>query len=607
MKKRILFLTGTFVLTVLIFIGAKMAFMLCNIDSQQFSWVDMCNVLVHGLSLDLSTSLYVFAFPLLFSLVTVWQPLPKGVLKVYFGIIALAMSLAFVADTSLYNFWHFKLDASCLSYLETPTEAMASVTTGYLLVRFMMWFLLAWIIYYLYSLLIIKMLPSKPLWSTLPQILAEIVIYVLLIPVVVIGIRGGIGESTTNIGQVYFSQNQFLNHSAVNPVFSFFSSIGKSGDYIVSYNFFPEEENLAKTIKLYPRESVDSDTLLKTTRPNILIVVMESCGGQFTSLGGHEEITPHLNALFDESVFFESCYANSWRTDKGMVSILSGYPAFPITSIMKIPEKSRKLPSIASTLRKEGYATSFLYGGDINFTNMRSYVMGTGYEQLRWRADFSKDEQNTAKWGVRDDVVFASLLEEIKQEKSDHWMKTVLTLSSHEPWDVPTKVLDDEVYNAFHYLDNCIGTFLDGLRQMPVWENLLVVILPDHGYRYKGIDETTRLYNHIPLIWTGGVIREPKRVRAVCSQSDLAATLLGQMQLDHSVFTFSRDVVSKNYEQAFALHTYNNGVTLIDSAGFMAYDIDAETIIAHEGENADSLLEVSRSILQLASHDLIAK
>ena len=253
--------------------------------------------------------------------------------------------------------------------------------------------------------------------------------------------------------------------------------------------------------------------LLNTTRPNIIIILMESCGGQFTELGGHPEITPRLNALAREGVYFTACYANSWRTDKGVVSTLSGYPAFPITSVMKIPEKSRKLPSIASSLAAEGYATAFYYGGDINFTNMRSYLMGTGYQQLRWKADYPADQQHSAQWGVRDDLMFSSLLADIRGESSDHWMKTLLTLSSHEPWDVPTHDLDDEVYNAFHYLDRCIGDFIDALRQTPQWDNLLVVILPDHGFRYQGIDETTRLYNHIPMFWVGGAVSEPQRAQ----------------------------------------------------------------------------------------------
>jgi phosphoglycerol transferase MdoB-like AlkP superfamily enzyme len=407
---------------------------------------------------------------------------------------------------------------------------------------------------------------------------------------------------------VYFSQNQFLNHAAVNPVFSFLSSIGKSGDYIVSYNYMTDDECRELTDSLFYTDSTGADTLLTTHRPNILLIVMESCGGQFTMIGGHPEITPRLNQLAQEGVYFSECYANSWRTDKGMVSILSGYPAFPVTSVMKVPEKSRKMPSIAHSLGQAGYQNTFYYGGDINFTNMRSYVLGTGYDRLVWKADYSSDEQSTCQWGVRDDIMFNTLLTDIQKESNDKpWMKTLLTLSSHEPWDVPTKVLDDEVYNAFNYLDQCIGRFIDDLRKTAAWKNTLIVILPDHGYRYKGIDEGTRLYNHIPLLWVGGAVRQPVVIDRLCNQSDLAATLLGQLGIRHDDFRFSRDITSNSYRQPMAYHNSTSCVSVYDSTGWMAYDIDANSMITQEGNDSERLLRLSRAILQLTSHDLKEK
>ena len=604
MKQRLLFLLKFYLLLVLVFIVAKVVFMLSYFGEQPFSVGDVCNVIRHGLSLDLSTALYFLIVPFLLTIVSFWTKMPKWLFRAYYVLVAVAFSLAFVSDTSLYGFWHFKLDASCLQYLETPTEAMASVSSGYLLIRLLIVIGvgaaicgLAWKTDSL----------EHPTISTLSHKLRNTLLFILLIPLIVIGIRGGLDESTTNIGQVYYSDNQFLNHSAVNPVFSFLASLDKSGDYITAYDFYDEEKCQQLTDSLFSPQSTDSDTLLNTSRPNIVIILMESCGGQFTKIGGHNDITPNLNRLMDEGISFKECYANSWRTDKGTVSVLSGYPAFPITSVMKVPERSRKLPSIAASLVLEGYENSFFYGGDINFTNMRSYVMSSGYSRLRWKADYSISEQRSAQWGVRDDLMFASLLDDIRQEKSEHWMKTLLTLSSHEPWDVPTHELDDKVYNAFHYLDGCVGQFVDSLRQMPQWKNLLVVILPDHGYRYQGIDETTRLYNHIPLIWTGGAIKEHRAIDRLCNQSDLAATLLGQMGIDHKAFTFSRDVMSNDSLIPMAWHTYNNGVTVYDTAGFVAYDLDVEKVIAREGQNEQELLERAKALLQLTSHDLVRK
>ena len=599
MRERATYLLKYYLVTIALFVVAKLAFML--VCGNGLSLGDYAAVVWHGLSLDLPTARYFFCLPCLLTVVSLWVKMPRIAFLIYNAIVAVAFSLAFVADTSLYPFWHFKLDASCLQYLETPTEAMASVTTAYLLLRLVLLVALAVLVYLAFSRL-------RTCFQRARQRILATLVALLLIGPIIIGIRGGLGESTTNIGQVYFSQNQFLNHAAVNPVFSFLSSIGKSGDYIVSYNYMTDDECRELTDSLFYTDSTGADTLLTTHRPNILLIVMESCGGQFTMIGGHPEITPRLNQLAQEGVYFSECYANSWRTDKGMVSILSGYPAFPVTSVMKVPEKSRKMSSIAHSLGQAGYQNTFYYGGDINFTNMRSYVLGTGYDRLVWKADYTSDEQSTCQWGVRDDIMFNTLLTDIRKEPNDKpWMKTLLTLSSHEPWDVPTKVLDDEVYNAFNYLDQCIGRFIDDLRKTAAWKNTLVVILPDHGYRYKGIDEGTRLYNHIPLLWVGGAVRQPVVIDRLCNQSDLAATLLGQLGIRHDDFRFSRDIASSSYRQPMAYHNSTSCVSVYDSTGWMAYDIDANSMITQEGNDSERLLRLSRAILQLTSQDLKEK
>ena len=135
MRGRVCYLLRFYLLTVLIFIAAKVAFMLFNYEGHEFGVSDICQVIWNGLSLDLSTALYILALPFLMTIVSVWVKVPRWLFYIYDAIIALAFALAFTADTSLYPFWGFKLDASCLQYLDTPTEAMASVSTGYLLLR----------------------------------------------------------------------------------------------------------------------------------------------------------------------------------------------------------------------------------------------------------------------------------------------------------------------------------------------------------------------------------------------------------------------------------------------------------------------------------------
>lgn len=600
MVKRMVYLIEVYLLTVLIFIAAKLFFMWYNAINQLFQASDVFDVICHGLSLDMSMSLYLITIPFLCVGVSIWYPHEKVfryILRSFYVVIAIALALAFVADTSLYEFWLFKLDASCLQYLETPTEAMASVSIGYIIVRLLAVIILSALFTWAYWSIPLR-LPSvyKRIWAS--------VVWILLLPLIIIGIRGGLDESTTNIGQVYYSQNQFLNHSAVNPVFSFFASFEKSASNNTIYNYMDDEE-CEKIIKsLYNTESVDSETLLNTQTPNIIIILLEGCGGEFTEIGGRMDITPNLNRLAKEGIYFSNCYGNSWRTDRGTVCTWSGYPSFPTMSVMKIPSKSRTMPNIAKTLReKRGYNTFYLYGGDINFTNMRSYLISGGFEQLMWKEDYTAEEQKTAKWGVCDEITFKSIFD-LSQNQKQPFIIGFSTLSSHAPWDVPIRKFDDEILNAMYYLDQCLGDFIQRFRQTKVWDNTLVILLPDHGIPYKDIDERHPLMNHIPMIWVGGAVKAPLRIEQVCNQTDLPATLLGQLGLSHDDFTFSRDVLSKSYTQPFAINTYTEGFSVNDSVGYVNYDLIGDRICVKQGEHIDELLQRGRAILQAASKDL---
>ena len=595
-----LYLVKFYVATLLFFLVAKIGFMLYHHGGHDFTFTDMLQVLGHGLSLDLSTSLYILIIPFLLTILSLWINLSRWIFRGYYIIIAIILSLAFVTDTSLYEFWLFKLDASCLQYLETPTEAMASVSMVYILFRIICVLVIATLFYWIYDKLTTQ---SQKLTAQSQKLIATLVA-ILLIPLIIIGIRGGLDESTTNIGQVYFSQNQFLNHSAVNPVFSFIASFEKTASNNVSYRFMDDDECQHIVSELYHTQSIGSDTLLTTQTPNIIVILLESCGGQFTEISGRTDITPNLNRLAREGIYFTNCYANSWRTDRGIVCTLSGYPSFPTISVMKIPSKSRTLPNIARTLQDErGYTTHYLYGGDINFTNMRSYLVSGGFAALTWKNDYTKDEQETAKWGVRDDITFETLYQ-LTTTMSQPYLIGYSTLSSHSPWDVPIHHFDDEVLNAFYYLDQCVGNFIERLRKSDAWDHTLVVMLPDHGIVYNGLDESNPLLNHIPMIWVGGAVKAPKRIEQICNQTDLPATLLGQLGINHDTYIFSRDVLSKTYTKPVAIHTYDDGFIMTDSVSFVNYDFISDRVIIEQGKKNPQLLLWGRAILQAASKDL---
>lgn len=605
MKKRIAYISLYFFTVLLIFILQKPLFMLYNGSIEKgFGFADYMQVMVHGASLDAATAGYLTAFPFLLVLISIWfRKFPlKKILYGYYILAAALISIIFVVDMALYTFWGFKLDASVFLYIDSPKEALASVSVGFILLRVLAILLLI----ALNSWVLLKITPSvlnatrKRIAGTAGMLLLGSVLFII--------IRGGVTESTSNIGQVYFSNEPFLNHSAVNPDFSLLSSMGKSQDFASEFNFFDEEKRAALFDGLYPTTDGDSIIqVLNTKRPNILIILMEGFGGAFVEpLGGLPDVTPHFNRLSKEGVFFTNCYANSFRTDRGTVCTFSGYLGLPTASVMKIPAKSRTLPAIAEGLSKAGYKTDFLYGGDINFTNMKSYLLSTGYQRLTANTDFSLAEQTSNAWGVNDDITFEYLYNQLRNRKEEGpWHTAFLTLSSHEPFEVPYHRLEDKIPNAFAYTDECLGKFIDRLKQTPAWKDLLVICLPDHGFYYprEGSNAMPRFY-HIPLLWLGGAVKQPMQVDKIMNQTDLAATLLGQLGLEHTAFTFSRNVLGSDYKYPFAFYSFNNGFSFRDSTGVTVFDNNSGSILFDEPEADESRLDKGKAILQTVYDDL---
>ena len=575
MKKRVIYLLTLYAMLIAVFVLQKTAFMLVDMpDGKSYGIGDWWNVVVNGLLLDIPMAGYLTALPLLVVMASVWvnKTVPlRRIATPYYIIVAMVTGIIFIADMALYPFWQFKLDALALSYLESPQGAFASVSVGFVVVRL----ILICVVVALTAWLLVKITPAvlQPVAKTSRRIVFTAAVVVCL-PLYVISIRGGVGESTANIGKVYFSDDTFLNHAAINPTFSLLYSLDKTTDYASEFNYFSEEERKSIITTLHPLPST-LHPLPSTLHPlpSILLIIMEGFGGQFVeAVSGRKDITPNYNRLAREGIIFTNCYSNSFRTDRGTVSTLSGYASFPTLSVMKIPAKSRTLPCLANTLNANGYTSSFLYGGDINFTNMQSYLRTGGYSTIVSDVDFDNKDRKDNPWGLDDDVTFDRLYDMILSQKQQPWHICYLTLSSHEPWTVPYHRLKEEIPNAFAFTDHCLGQFIDRLKKTPAWDNLLIVCIPDHGYGYpEGIGHEE--HHHNSMLWIGGAVKEHKVVDTIMNQSDMAATLLGYLGIDHSEYTYSRDVLSQDYKYPYAFFTFKEGIGFVDSTGYSVYDI----------------------------------
>lgn len=595
----LLFLGALFAMSLLVMAIEKPLFLLWyHAQAAEASAAELALVVWNGLKLDQTVAGYITALPLLVVLAALWIPgrWSRSVLKGYLLVIAAVSATAFAANLALYEYWAFPLDSSVLQYLASPKEALASVTAGQLLLQLLVAAAvfggMAWCYLRVLRLYDPARRSTHRAGSTLVLLLAA---GVLFLP-----IRGGVSVATANVSKVYFSGRMFLNHAAVNPLFSFLSTLSDGDDALYEYEFFPEPERAAifEPLRGDLPAGIGTDTLLRTRRPNVVLFLVESFGRSTVDerVGG-EPVAPEFQRLKGEGVYFDNLFANSFRTDRGTVAVLSGFPAQTKMSVMKLPVKSQRLPSIARSLRREGYATSFYYGGDLNFTNTASYLYGTGFDRLTWQKDLHFDAP-TSKWGYADDVVIDAFTDHVLAEAASQrpFFAAMLTLSSHEPFDVPFAKFDDPMLNAMAFTDACLGRFVERVRQTPVWDDLLVILIADHAYPYPyGIANSDALRHRIPMLWLGGAVRRPTVVETYGSQSDLAATLLAQLGIAHGDFLFSRDLFDPARPK-FGYWCFNNGFGVADAGGTTIFDCTSARVISPDSTAAQ--LRDGKAMLQ---------
>lgn len=589
----------------------KPLFMLFNrSETPQMGFRDFIDVIWHGLPLDLTVAGYITALPLLMMLVSIfWHTkLFNAILKYYLIIICALLAVIFSVDLELYGFWGFRLDATPFFYLTNPKLAMASTNIWVIMRQVLIGVLYGWVAYKWLKRFVITKNAS---FTSRCNPITTTPVALLLGGLVFIAIRGGVTVSTANVGMVYYSPNLFFNHAAINPAFSLLSSISKQKAFDKMYDYL--EEGTRETLFAEMLEKHDGSfspdsahTLLRDKRPDIYLIILESFSANAVeALGGTPGITPNLDKLSKEGILFENFYTNTFRTDRGLVSVINGYPAQPSTSIMKYPAKSQSLPSLARSLNQNGYRSEFIYGGDINFTNMQSHFRAGGYERIISDANFPLSDK-LSKWGANDDVTFKWLYNDVMQDTSSMPVfRTFLTLSSHEPFEVPYHKFENPYLNTVAFADSCIGVFTDELKASGKWDNSLLIFVSDHGFKYPDtLDNYTPARYHIPMIWAGGAIEQPKTIERYGSQIDLAATLLGQLGIDYSEFEFSKNMMNPDAPQ-FAYYSFSNGFGILDSTQNVVFDADSKTIqLAQDAETTPQYADKVKAFVQSLYDDL---
>ena len=607
-------LVGNVILNMVMFTAIsvilKPVFMFYNHSAfKDCNFTDYLAVIWHGLPMDVSVAGYFTIIPALLALISIWlhPALIRILHRTYLALASFLISIVYCTDAVLYGFWQFRIDSTPFFYfLSSPKDALASVPIWWVLLGIVVVVVLTAVLFFILCKTIGTFPESKGIAKD--RLIASGVMVVVL-ALLFVPIRGSLGTSTMNLGRVYYSENQKLNHAAINPCFSLLSSLMNDEDTKDQYRFMAADE-ANKLFSQITDKTKQGGTdavfkLLNTNRPNIVMVVLESFSAHIMkSMGGTANVAVNMDKWANEGVLFTNFYANSFRTDRGLAAILAGYPAQPTMSIMKYPNKTGNLPMFPQKLKKAGYQLKYYYGGDADFTNMRSFVTTAGFEDLVSDADFPI-KLRLSKWGVPDQYVFDRALADIKsQAPNATHLSVIQTSSSHEPYDVPFKKLNNKILNAFAYTDNCLGKFVAALKKLPSWKNTLVVLVPDHQGCYpEDMDNYSPQRYHIPLLLLGGALKAKGPIATLGSQADIAATLLSQLGFSYSEFTFSKDMLNPNVPH-FAFSTVPNAFMMKTTDNTVFYNCETNKTILDNGKTPGKNLPYGKAYLQKLYDDI---
>ncbi|MBQ7570764.1 MAG: sulfatase-like hydrolase/transferase [Bacteroidaceae bacterium] len=575
MKSTVRYMVSLFLLLMAVFAIGKGVFVWYNHSIETVNPGGMAGIWLHGLLLDMRTTAILLLIPAL--VIALMKKGLRWVLAPYFAVLGIAVGAIIVADMVMYEFWEFKLCAVHLSYAASPEGTTNSVSVGFLVSRalLILGFVLAVAVPAI-GLTPERMEGNRRHW-----------------PFIILAI---LAIAPIHVSSCYHRGPLFMSHAATNPVYRFFASFGDAQRYATVDGGLP-------AVATDKTGAAITDTLLTTERPNVLFVMMESFGGKFVKeLGGLPDVAPNLSRLIPEGIFWDQYYSNSFRTDRGTVCAYSGWTSYPTVSPMKEVGMHDRLSSLPRSFRHAGYQTGYMYAGAMTNMGKQRYLLDMEFESLMDDTYFTQEELNSS-WGANDSTSAMKMFHTIAEIRPDaQWMMVWQTISSHEPWDVPYHRLEDKRLNAFAYTDQCVGDLIDSLRTLPVWDRLLVIVIPDHGFLYQQTYDDPEFF-HSPMLWLGGAVKEPRTMHTLMNQSDIAATLLAQMGLGHDDFPWSRNVLSPDYEP-FVYCTYPAGLLYKDATGETLYDLTAMQPVP-VGEPADSLrLGKALQILKHSYQDL---
>ena len=615
MKTQALFFLRLFLFWLMLFAFERLLFIFHFFGEFSGNYGDLLLVPFYGFRLDWAGFSYVMGIPFLLSVFAFFPKTEKGIkiINVSIAIFVWAMivvsALIAAGEIVSYYEWQTKLSSKIWIHFTTPSEIFRTSSGSYtywFLFYFFIQLIFAWFMYVKVFKKIRVQLISRPAGARLRD---GVIYFMLGIGIFALGVRGGWQEIPVSATNAYHSEKRIVNDVTVNSVWNFIHmSYTASKVNLDEYfdNLSPEEAEQIQRELYAAAPCSDTTSVFTTNRPNVVLVTLEGWSAQLIeSLGGEKNITPNFDALCDEGLLFTQIYSTGGTSETGHSSIISGYPTISGISISTESAKCRKLPSLNQSFEEKGYSTFYTFGGALSYGNIGGYLSDVGFDRLVDENDL--DLEPTGQLGIHDEAMFPYFLSEIQAAKRPFFYG-LFTQSTHSPYDMPVEPYDgysgDGYVTSMNYADEHLGRFAEGIRQLPDFNNTIVIFIADHGKsNIFNPDTYDEKFFHIPLLIWGGALKPEQRGRRVDkigSQADLAKTLLNQLDMDSESYRWSKDLLNPN-TQEWAICTSTLSYGWKDSSGYTVYQMIEDHLIYSAYEDPgqrDEVLKKCRAVLE---------
>ncbi len=612
MKRFVIYLVKILLFLLLMFTTMRVVFIvnywhLVTVD--QVPFLEIIRGFFKALPLDISTACFMIPLPalIIFILTCFNRNVSYRWIRWYFYIIIAVYILIVMGEIGIYGEWGTKLSVKALAYLENPSEVINTASTQQTVLLISLWACFTLLFCWWY----VKWIePSNGDYvrdKAHPVMYA--VVFVLSFGLMFIGMRGGLNEIPISTSSGYFSNYKIVNIMTVNPAYNLMENI--TNDINVSdkahFNFMDVHKAEEITKETHQTDCESTVNILKTERPNIFIVLLESWSADLIeSLGGDPSIAPNFHNLEKDGLLFTNFYASANRSQQGIASILGGLPGLPVTTITNHPEKYYAIPSIVQSLDTLGYYSSFYFGGELNYGNILSYLRYNKFDRVVEGNDVT-ERFHKGKLGIQDTDMLPWVAKEVNKQP-EPFFTTVFTLSTHSPYDYP-KIFDElewpqleKVYvNSAKYTDIAIKLFIDRAKQQPWYSNTLFLFMADHSHpSYKNHPMESFDYHRIPLLIYGEPLLDSLRGTTfdkICGNADIPATILSQLGVSHDEFFWSKNVFNTCYKP-FAFFELNNGLGWKTDEGEFVMSNNNVLKNTFPEEQSDSLTRQGKAYMQ---------